>query len=393
MASQFGRSAGSPLHTPSAGIGEEAGVSVTYLARMKEWSRDKIEGKNGAVTPPERGSACNECRNRACLALQPLLPSTSQFTAPCSPARRPRPVVRPTGGTIRITRLVRQLSVAIAAVSAIIVTSSQLRPVFLGQTPVADRVLAAAYLDSSVARAPWLTLPEALALRHPQFRRDVAAFAADLLKTGKLGPERADSIARVAVREAYHRRIPPALVLGVMLTENDQFKRTARSSVGALGLMQIMPNLWMPNLGPILGRNLRDDETNLRYGVYILKHFAKRTSDTLDAGATLRTALLSYNGCVRGTNTPDCRAYPDKVRQHVESDARSICAGLAFRDCVALPLWAALRDTTTPLMPVSTLASGMAKQVTDRIPESARSTGRTERMGNYLLGLVSPRAD
>ena len=68
-----------------------------------------------------------------------------------------------------------------------------------------------------------------------------------------------------------------------MLTENDQFKRNARSKVGAMGLMQIMPRVWMPNLGPILGRNLKDDETNLRYGVYILKHFAKRTADTLDA--------------------------------------------------------------------------------------------------------------
>ena len=100
------------------------------------------------------------------------------------------------------------------------------------------------------------------------------------------------------MREAYHRRIPPALVLGVMLTENDGFKRNARSNVGALGLMQIMPRVWTPNLGPILGRDLRDDETNLRYGVYILKHLAKRTADTLDARDVTRIALLRYNGCV-----------------------------------------------------------------------------------------------
>ena len=41
---------------------------------------------------------------------------------------------------------------------------------------------------------------------------------------------------------------------GVMLTENDEFRPSARSKVGAMGLMQIMPRIWIPNLGPILGR-------------------------------------------------------------------------------------------------------------------------------------------
>ena len=230
-------------------------------------------------------------------------------------------------------------------------TASRTKPVFLGQAPVASRVLAAAYLDSATVRAPWLSLPEPMALRHPQFLRDVDAFSTDLRRTGKLGAGRADSIARVAVREAYHRRIPPALVFGVMLTENDRFKRNARSKVGALGLMQIMPRMWTPNLGPILGRNLRDDETNLRYGVYILRYFAKRTADTLDAKGVIRVALLGYNGCVRGTNTPNCQTYPEKVRRHVDQNAQTICSGRDFHECVALPLWASLRDTTTPPVP------------------------------------------
>ena len=230
-------------------------------------------------------------------------------------------------------------------------TAARTKPVFLGRTPIAERVLAAAYLDSSTVRAPWLSLPEPMAMRHPQFLRDVDAFATDLRRTGKLDAGRADSIARVAVRESYHRRIPPALVFGVMLTENDRFKRNARSSVGALGLMQIMPRMWTPNLGPILGRNLKDDETNLRYGVYILRYFAKRTSDTLDAKGVIRVALLGYNGCVSGTNTPKCQTYPEKVRRHVDENARTICSGRDFHECVALPLWASLRDTTTPPVP------------------------------------------
>jgi hypothetical protein len=223
-------------------------------------------------------------------------------------------------------------------------------------------------------------------MRHPQFQRDVDAFASDLRGTGKIDGDRADSIAAVAVREAYHRRIPPALVLGVMLTENDRFKSHARSNVGALGLMQIMPRLWTPNLGPILGKNLRDDETNVRYGVYILKHFAKRTADSLDAGDVTRIALLNYNGCVHGSNTPDCRAYPINVQRHVENSARESCSGRAFKECVALPLWAALRDTTPPPMPGASLASTVPAASMDRVHAAPRSTPRSNRLVHWLGG-------
>ncbi|MEO5818661.1 MAG: transglycosylase SLT domain-containing protein [Gemmatimonadaceae bacterium] len=287
---------------------------------------------------------------------------------------------------IRFAPIVRQLAVGIAAACTVVFTASQVHPVFLGQVPVAGRVLAAAYLDSASIRAPWLSLPEALAMRHPQFQRDVEAFAADLRGTGKIDGDRADSIAAVAVREAYHRRIPPALVLGVMLTENDRFKSHARSNVGALGLMQIMPRLWTPNLGPILGKNLKDDETNVRYGVYILKHFAKRTADSLDAGDLTRVALLSYNGCVTGSNTPDCRAYPNKVQRHIENSARESCSGRPFQECVALPLWAAMRDTTPPPMPGASLASTIPAASMDRVHAAPRITPLSSRIGHWLGG-------
>jgi soluble lytic murein transglycosylase-like protein len=300
---------------------------------------------------------------------------------PASARSSARPEAR-----IRFSPIVRQLAVGIAAACTVVFTASQVHPVFLGQAPVAGRVLAAAYLDSASIRAPWLSLPEALAMRHPQFQRDVDAFASDLRGTGKIDGDRADSIAAVAVREAYHRRIPPALILGVMLTENDGFKSHARSNVGALGLMQIMPRLWTPNLGPILGKNLKDDETNVRYGVYILKHFAKRTADSLDAGDVTRIALLNYNGCVRGSNTPDCRAYPIKVQRHVENSARESCSGRAFQECVALPLWAALRDTMPPPMPGASLASTVPAASTDRVHPSLRASALTRSIGHWLGG-------
>jgi hypothetical protein len=152
--------------------------------------------------------------------------------------------------------------------------------------------------------------------------------------------------------------------------------------------------MWTPNLGPILGRNLRDDETNLRYGVYILRHFARRTSDTLDARNVIRTALLSYNGCVRGTNTPNCRSYPEKVRRHVDESARTICSGRDFHECVALPLWASLRDTATPPMPAMlTVASVLPETLIDRALDAPRTAVRTSGLSAWLEDVVSLRRD
>jgi soluble lytic murein transglycosylase-like protein len=155
---------------------------------------------------------------------------------------------------------------------------------------------------------------------------------------------RALALADVAVREAYRRRVPPALVLGVMLTENDEVKSTARSSQGALGLMQINPRPWRPTLGKLFGTNLRNDTTNLRYGIYILSHLSRRTPrGMVDTATTWETALLRYNGCLRGTNTPDCRRYPDVVRRRVLRNARTVCGGRDFETCVVTPLRMAAR--------------------------------------------------
>lgn len=233
--------------------------------------------------------------------------------------------------------------VAVGAISAatLIFTANRVRPVFLDETLSSRLVIPAASGDEkAMLLAPWSRLPFSDALATPTFLRDRSAFALDLMGTGKVGLTRALGLADVAVREAYRRRVPPALVLGVLLTENDELKSTARSRQGAVGLMQIHPGPWRSALGDLFGRNLRNDTTNLRYGIYILSHFAKRTIQRAvdDSGLHWRTALLRYNGCVRGRNTKDCNRYPDMVRREVQRSARTICAGRDFDGCVVTPL-------------------------------------------------------
>jgi hypothetical protein len=58
-------------------------------------------------------------------------------------------------------------------------------------------------------------------------------------------------------------------------------------------------------------RDLFDVESNICHGVAVL-------ADNLYRSRTLRQALLGYNGCVRGTNTPDCWKYPKAVYRRAD---------------------------------------------------------------------------
>ena len=111
-------------------------------------------------------------------------------------------------------------------------------------------------------------------------------------------------IATALVKEGHRAGLAPDILLAVMLVENPWINPDARSSVGARGLMQVMPGhrgQWRacPN-------SLDDIESNICYGAQIFKDYLKQTGN-------VETALLRYNGCVKGTNTPNCHLYPQQV--------------------------------------------------------------------------------
>jgi soluble lytic murein transglycosylase-like protein len=111
-------------------------------------------------------------------------------------------------------------------------------------------------------------------------------------------------ISRAVAREAQRQQVPPSLIAAVLVTENTTLKPAARSPVGAVGLMQVMPI----HAGAALcgSSDLTDVDSNICHGTMILARNLRRTPTTA-------AALLRYNGCVRGTNTPDCHRYPSKV--------------------------------------------------------------------------------
>jgi len=132
---------------------------------------------------------------------------------------------------------------------------------------------------------------------------------------------RAERIATALVSEGRRANLGSMLLVGVLLTENPRLEPAATSRVGARGLMQVMP-LHAGKWG-CASRDLFDIESNICHGVRIL------ASELRDAG-DLSRALLRYNGCVRGTNTPDCRQYAIEVyhRAHISAEKAPAIPGV-----------------------------------------------------------------
>jgi soluble lytic murein transglycosylase-like protein len=131
----------------------------------------------------------------------------------------------------------------------------------------------------------------------------------------------AGRVSRAVVRYARAHDVPPSLVAAVLVTENRTLKPRASSSVGARGLMQVMP--FHAGMKGCPSSDLVNVENNICHGTRILR-------DVLDRAQTTRGALLRYNGCVAGTNTPDCWKYPrmvltraGRVRRHVLADTQA----------------------------------------------------------------------
>lgn len=96
--------------------------------------------------------------------------------------------------------------------------------------------------------------------------------------------------------EAIRAGLDPQLVLGLIQVESN-FRPYAVSSVGARGLMQVMP-FWQRQIG-IPQQNLFDLYTNLRYGCTILRYYLD-----VERGNLFR-ALGRYNGSLGKAEYPN----------------------------------------------------------------------------------------
>ncbi len=125
-----------------------------------------------------------------------------------------------------------------------------------------------------------------------------------------LGPYSEDTVhvRRIAISLSQHARsvgVPAGLLTAVMLVENPWLNPEARSFMGAVGLMQVMP--FHAGRWGCSSADLESIEANICHGARIFADLLGRSDGDVER------ALLRYNGCVRGRNTPDCHRYPAKV--------------------------------------------------------------------------------
>jgi Transglycosylase SLT domain len=135
-----------------------------------------------------------------------------------------------------------------------------------------------------------------------KYRDDIAPIE-KVLRNHGVSRSDAKKISWALVDHANSKGLDQATVISILLVESGG-KPNARSPVGARGLMQVMPG-WAGRWRGC-GRDLYDVEDNLCNGTSILRWYIQTHGDE-------RRALLGYNGCVRGTNTPNCFIYPNKI--------------------------------------------------------------------------------
>jgi soluble lytic murein transglycosylase-like protein len=159
------------------------------------------------------------------------------------------------------------------------------------RSAVTEAVAAPSAEDSSLAEGR-LT---ALQMRRP-LQNYFARFSDDRVLVRR--------VARAVALEAKRQNVAASLIAAVVVTENTTLTPEAESSVGARGLMQVMP--MHAGLLGCQSDDLQEVESNICHGTKILSRNLRATKSSV-------TALLRYNGCVKGTNTPDCHKYPGRV--------------------------------------------------------------------------------
>ena len=254
--------------------------------------------------------------------------------------------------TSPLTYILRSLGAIVVLMGVILYAVRITQPVYATRGTLGDELRKhAPEVAGAIAAGDSTTVDQLMAT--PKFQKEKRNFFEDVMRLKQVDSARADSIAHFAVREAYMRGISPAIIFGVMLTENSKFVSNATSNVGAIGLMQVYPKIWLTKeMTKLFGGDLATDSTNVKYGVFILNQYFKPK----DKRGQVRerdwaTALLRYNGCVKGTNTPRCHTYPSKVKSFIENQGTSICNGRGFYECIAKPfidgLMGGVKDTAT----------------------------------------------
>lgn len=166
----------------------------------------------------------------------------------------------------------------------------------LAQTPV----------EAAAALSPAQALVEAARVEPPKARPDPreARAAAWISKRYYIAKEAADHIAREAFKAAKIHKVDPLLMLAIMGVES-RYNPLAESSVGAMGLTQVLPEFHPDKVAVISRRegHILNISDNIEFGTRTFAEYSRR----FKGDSTL--ALQQYNGSLDDPR----RAYSRKV--------------------------------------------------------------------------------
>lgn len=156
-----------------------------------------------------------------------------------------------------------------------------------------------------------------------RFTSEQEHYAAYVSRVYGISHDRSSRIVNIVWSCAEENDVDPLLVLAVISTESS-FRMNAVSSAGAVGLMQVMPNVHRELVQDIargVGKHgyssrdaLRDPVVNIEAGIRVLKMYQEMSD------GDLRETLLRYNGSLRHTKT----VYDKLVLNHFKKLSSSI---------------------------------------------------------------------
>ena len=149
-----------------------------------------------------------------------------------------------------------------------------------------ELVRGVAVAEASAAEPP---LPTSEATPAPELSRAQSAIAAWLSRRYNIAPLAMRELVSSAWQAGHDEHLDPTLILAVMAVESS-FNPYAVSSVGATGLMQVMPIVHQDKFAPYGGVQASiDPKVNVRVGAAVLKTAIAR-------GGSLQQGLRMYVG-------------------------------------------------------------------------------------------------
>jgi soluble lytic murein transglycosylase-like protein len=226
----------------------------------------------------------------------------------------------PTPNGVRTRRMPRR-PFLVALATSLLLAAVEFTPSGAVETPPLSALVVAGATSAALA-SDGPMVAEVRAVDSAVLERDVVSRysyrpLARLLGRRNKNPAMATRIARAIVKEAEALKVAPSLLTGVLLTENARLETSRVSSQGAIGLMQVMH--FHAGEFDCESSDLRDVESNICHGARVFGRYLERTGN-------VHRALLRYNGCVTGANTPNCSRYPSKVFRAAREVRRDLLA-------------------------------------------------------------------